>query len=220
MGNHNKAHSPFGWLHVAKIYAPAVALLFSRSSPGHASRLKWMTAGRFVSWCHWRRDGTRSVSSVIHRAWRCCLGRWLHALSRLAKHSGDPKWTAFVQQSQRYSPSCAALNCDSKVRHYSYGWHEVSLPLGCVAQQLLTRAWLELSVCTCLTVWLYACMAVWACAVTVNCSMCPLDLRVELCGLVPVRQNTEHALTLHACHNERTLAGLFMCHVYSRVQAS
>lgn len=138
--------APCCWL---KIYAPAVAPLFSHSSPGHASRLKWMTAGRFVSWCHWWREGTKSVSSVLHRAWRCCLERWLHALSSLAKHSGDPKWTAFVQQSQRYSPSCAALNCDSKVRHYSYGWHEVSLSLRCVAQQLLIRAWLELSVCTC-----------------------------------------------------------------------
>lgn len=40
MGNQNKPHSPFGWLHVAEIYAPAVAPLFSHSSPGHASRFE------------------------------------------------------------------------------------------------------------------------------------------------------------------------------------
>lgn len=139
-----------------------------------------------------------------------------------AKHSWDPKWTAFVHHSQRYLPSCTALNCDSKVRYYSYRWHEVST-LVCVPQQLLIwllTVWLGLSVCTCMPVWLYACMAVWACAVSVNYSMCPLDLKVELCALAPVRQNTGHALPLHACHSERTLGSSFMCHVYSRVRAS
>lgn len=50
--------------------------------------------------------------------------------------AGDPKWTVFVQHSQSYLSSGLAVTGDSKVRYYSYDWHEVSI-LVCVAQQLL-----------------------------------------------------------------------------------
>lgn len=50
--------------------------------------------------------------------------------------AGDPKWTVFVQHSPSYLSSCLAVTGDSKVRYYSYDWHEVSI-LAYVAQQLL-----------------------------------------------------------------------------------
>lgn len=50
--------------------------------------------------------------------------------------------------------------------------------------------------------------------------MCPLDLEVELCSLVPVRQSDGHASPPHACHNECALGSLVKCHVYSEVWAN
>lgn len=153
-------------------------------------------------------DGTESVSGVLHHAWRCCSDQCGHALSNRAKHSWDAKWTSFVQHSQRYLTSCTALNCESKERYYSYRWHEVRTP-ACEAQQLLIwqlRAWLRLSIYTCMLVWLYAWIVVWAFAISGNCYMCLFNLRLELCGIAPVRQCAGHHLPSLLAINKHILS--------------
>lgn len=118
--------------------------------------------------------------------------------------AGDPKWTVFVQHLPSYLSSCLAVTGDSKVRYYSYDWHEVSI-LAYVAQQLLIG-----HLDCILSHW-----AVWACTVSLNCCLSFLHVSLKSnCRPCPVTQYSVHALTLRVCSNEGTLGFSFICWVY------
>lgn len=133
----------------------------------------------------------------------------------VVKHSRDPKRTSFLQHSHSYLPSYTALKCDSRSEALisRLAWCQNSCMYGSAAVDSTVKG-LSQACNMCMLVWLHACIAMWVSAVSVNCYMRPLDLTFELCGLVPVRQNTGCGLLHNLCRNDHTFGGS-SCAIFS-----
>lgn len=150
------------------------------------------------------------MSSVSHQAWRRWLYQWLQALSVQLNIAGTLNEHPFFNNHTVICHHIRPWSVTPEVRHESHRWHDVRTRV-CTAQQLSIR---QLRANMCVLVWLHACIAMWVSAVSVNCYMRPLDLTFELCGLVPVRQNTGCGLLRNLCCNDLTFGGS-SCAIFS-----